>query len=225
MDNPSFAFFDVDHTLLKGSTGKQLARLSMRRRILPLWWFLRLPFFYFQYRAGFLSPSMFKPLMKRVKGLPAAKIGEMAEEIFRNRIRPKIYHEALHLIELEREKGRTVVLATSAPESVVRPLAEYLGITEIVASRFEVRDGLLSGTFKGEPAFGPGKERMARKYVEERAAELSLCSFYTDSHYDVPLLESVKEPVAVNPDHRLLKLARQRGWEVLRFNKVLGDEV
>ncbi len=210
MDKRCFAFFDVDHTILCGSTGKHLAGLSMRRGIIPFWWFLKLPVFYFRYRTGYLDPSMFSLLLKKFQGIPFSQIKKMAEEIFQTKIKPQIYLEAMRLIQLERDRGRIVVLATSAPESVVLPLARYLEVPEVVATKLEVRDEVLTGNFDGDPAFGPGKQARVLKFVEKHKAELSCCSFYSDSHYDLPLLECVEEPVAVNPDGRLSRMADNR---------------
>jgi HAD superfamily hydrolase (TIGR01490 family) len=219
-----FAFFDVDHTLLRGSTGKDLAFMGIRKGLFSRGWILSLPFFYIQYRVGLLDPAVLGPLMEKLKGLPIWEISEMAEEAFLKDIKPKIYRGAVRLLETERAAGRRPVLATSAPETAVRPLADYLGVSDVIASRFEVEAGLLTGAFEGEPAFGAGKMRKARRFAKERSAELSRCSFYTDSHYDLPLLEEVEEPVAVNPDRRLLRLAGSRGWKVLRLKGVLGHD-
>jgi HAD superfamily hydrolase (TIGR01490 family) len=146
----------------------------------------------------------------------------LSAEIFEQKLKPRLYAGAVRLIEEERKTGRTVVLATSAPESIVRPVAMYLGVDDVVATRFEVRDGKLTGRFDGLPAFGEGKQDKVCAFAEERQADLNCCSFYSDSHYDLPLLMSVKEPVAVNPDRKLRRTAEKQGWKILKFRKVLG---
>lgn len=223
MSEPCFAFFDVDHTLLRGSTGKELAYIGIKKGLFPPGWILSLPFFYMQYRAGLLNPGMLGPVMAKLKGMPIRELSEMAEDAFRRKIKPIIFREAEQLLQKESEKGRKAVLATSAPETVVRPLADYLEVSDVIASRFEVKDGLLTGAFVGEPAFGPGKERQVSLFATERSVKLSCCSFYSDSHYDLPLLEKVEEAIAVNPDHRLTKTARRRGWRILRLEEILGE--
>lgn len=221
-ENHCYAFFDVDHTLLAGSTGKFLAELSVRRGVLPYYLLFYIPIFYYRYRTGRLDPRTFQPFLRRFKGFNREEIENLAGEVFQKKLKPRLYVEALELIQKERESGKTVVLATSGPEVLVKPLAEYLGVENIIATQLKVEAGQLTGEFLGEPAFGQGKQRKVRQYLERHRPDFSCCSFYSDSHYDLPLLEQVEKPIAVNPDGKLLKVAREKGWEILRLKKVLG---
>jgi len=222
MADNRYAFFDVDHTLIAGSTGKHLAFRCVKEGLLPFRNLLRIPLLYFHYRTGQLRPSILEELLKQLRGIPIQRIRDLAAEIFDSRIRSIIFVRAVEQIEEERRKGRIVALATSAPESIVAPLAEYLGITEIVATRFEVRDEKLTGAFDGIPAFGRGKLERVCSFAESRSTDLRRCSFYSDSHYDLPLLSMVEEAVAVNPDRVLSGEALRRGWSILNYKKVLG---
>jgi len=222
MAKEGFAFFDVDHTIIAGSTGKHLAFRCVRKGFLPLRQLLKIPLLYFHYRTGMLEPEILEELLHQLAGLPIDEIRRMAVEIFDQKIKPRLYLQSLQLIEAERFKGRTVVLATSAPESIVVPLAEFIGVENVVATRFAVQDGVLTGSFEGPPAFGEGKLRKVTEFADSNKTDLACCSFYTDSHYDIPLLQKVSDPVAVNPDRYLRRLAGERGWKILKFKKVLG---
>lgn len=106
-------------------------------------------------------------------------------------------------------------LASSSFTTILEPIARHLGISDIVASELEFRDGASTGRVTGEPAFGEGKRSRALAYLRTIGVEPGECSFYCDSHRDLPLLREVGEAVAVNPDARLRRDARARGWEIL----------
>lgn len=216
-----WAIFDVDHTIIEGSTGVELLRAGVRRRIVPLPIFLSVPYLYLKYRFGNFDPRRFDHSVAGLAGLTMSELCALSEEVFRNRIRYRIFREAVEVMRAERHKGRRIVLATSSVECAVRPLARYLEVDEMIATRFEVEEGRLTGRFLDPPAFGAEKHRKVGRSVTAAGASLDDCSFYSDSYHDLPLLERVGRPVAVNPDHRLARTAVRRGWEQLRFRECL----
>ena len=222
MGSRCFAFFDVDHTIISCSSGKHLAVRAIQQGILPAHYLLKIPRLYLRYRTGMLEPGILSELLRKLEGISMERIRRMVADIFDVKIKPKIYAEALRRIGEERSKGRTVVLATSSPEFLVAPIAEYLGVSEVVATKFKVRDGMLTGEFDGAPAFGEGKLSGVLSFAEEHNADLGCSSFYSDSHYDLPLFRSVGEAVAVNPDRKLCDTARKEGWKILIFRDILG---
>lgn len=222
MTDRCFAFFDVDHTIIACSSGKHLAVRTVLQGLLPLHYLLKIPRLYLRYRTGKLEPGILNELLRKLRGIPIDDIRRIAGEIFEAKIKPAIYTDAVRRVEEERRKGRTVVLATSAPEFLVKPIADYLGIDEVVATNFKVRDGELTGEFDGLPAFGEGKLAGVRSFAEKHQADLNCSSFYSDSHYDLPLFQSVGQPIAVNPDTKLCRTARKEGWHILIFRDILG---
>jgi len=218
-----FAIFDVDHTLLDGSTGKELAVMCVRRKLVPvsvLWKSLVL---YFRYRIGLLPQSVLEAGIHSLRGVSLQALSQVAEEIFDSHIKPKLYLRALEFIREERRAGRTVLLATSAPEFIVQPLAACLNIEYLLATKFEAENGILTGRFQGEPVFGQGKEQRVLEFIHSRNADLDCSSFYSDSCFDLPLLERVKEPHVINPDLKLRRIARKRGWPIYRLRNVTGS--
>ena len=141
---------------------------------------------------------------------------EIALEGYRY-LRTRIYPEARALVEARRAKGREVVLATSSIGIAVRPLAEELGIREVIATALEFEGERCTGRFVEPPLLNQQKKRRVLEYLQGRGVSPEGCSFYTDSISDLPLLEEVGEPVAVNPDPRLRRVARSRNWPVMRF--------
>ena len=218
-----WAIFDVDHTLIEGSTGVELLRAGFRRRMIPLTLFLSVPYMYFKYRFGSLDPQRFDASIAGLAGLDMKSLRALAEDVFQGRIKRRIYREAFEELQRERERGNTLVLATSSVECAVLPLARYLDIDHVVSSRFEVHDGKLTGRFYDLPAFGGEKHRKVERFVAAEGGGLIDCSFYSDSYHDLPLLERVERPVAVNADPRLSRTAEKRGWERRRYRKRLDD--
>lgn len=218
-----FAIFDVDHTLLNGSTGKELAVSCVKRRIVSAAVLFASLVVYFRYRIGHLDPSILEKGINRLAGIPLSKISAVAEEIFSSQVKPKIFRQAIEFIRRERAAGHAIVLATSAPECVVRPLAECLNVEYLLATRFEAEDGLLTGRFEGEPVFGRGKERKVLEFIRQQGSDLACCSFYSDSWFDTPLLEQVKSPYVINPDVKLRRLAQKRGWPIYHLRDTAGQ--
>ncbi|MBN1836416.1 MAG: HAD-IB family hydrolase [Spirochaetales bacterium] len=209
-------FFDLDHTLIAGSSAVSFLLHGIRGRVFPVTAALFVPLFYVRYRLGLINPEAETWSFSVLHGISRPVLEEVAREGFRG-LRERIYPQARALIAARRARGREVVLATSSIAIAVRPLAEELGITEVIASRLELQGERCTGRFVEPPLLGQQKKRRVLGYLDERGVQPEACGFYTDSISDLPLLEAVGEPVAVNPDPRLRRLARSRGWSVLRF--------
>ena len=125
-------------------------------------------------------------------------------------------------LDLHRRAGRTLVLATTTPEHLVRPLAERLGINDVVATRWSQRDGRFTGTVDGDVVWGPGKRDAVQAWCRLHDIDLGTCWAYSDSYYDSPLLDAVGHPVAVNPDARLAATAALNEWPIRSLDKPAG---
>ena len=219
----SMEIFDVDHTITRRSSGRHFVMQGIRRGFLPLRLYFTLPLYYLKYRLGgpFFG-NMDRELYRR--GFPELKDREIAEierlslRSFEERLKGDIFAQAIELVHGLRSSGRQIVLATSSLDVIIKPLAEFLGVTEIIATRLEFIDGRCTGRFLSPPLFGVEKKRRVAEFVHRRGGVLDNCSFYSDSFHDLPLLEVVGRPVAVNPDFRLRKIAKKRNWEILRLH-------
>ncbi len=151
------------------------------------------------------------------RGWDRDHIRAIVEETLEEVVEPIIYDEALALIREHRAAGRLVMIVSASPEEVVAPLARHLGADGAIATRARVdEDGRYTGELEFY-AYGPNKATAMRAFAEERGIDLAASYAYSDSATDVPMLEAVGHPVAVNPDRELLRIARERGWEVQRF--------
>ena len=212
----AFDFFDVDHTIIAGSSGPLFVRKGVRRGLFPLRTMIFFPYYYLQYAIGTLEADSRDWYFSILSGRSRRELEELARANF-EALRTRIYPEARRLIEALKGRGRDVVLATSSLDLIVRPLAEELGIEEVIATTLEFDRGLCTGRFAEGPLLKDKKREKVHDYIRRRGAEWRECAFYTDSVNDLALLESVADPVAVNPDRRLRRIATRRGWRVLRF--------
>ncbi|HJV03729.1 MAG TPA: HAD family hydrolase, partial [Actinomycetota bacterium] len=157
-------------------------------------------------------------MLALTKGWSKEEVEQVVREALEEVVDPYIYQEALDLIALHQALGRRVYIVSSSPEEVVRPLAERLGVQEVIATRTETVDGRYTGNLE----FYCYRELKARRIVEvanEQEIDLGGSFAYSDSITDLPMLEAVGNPVAVNPDRELRRVAEQRGWRIRDFRR------
>ena len=210
------AFFDVDRTLLRGSSPRHFLLAGIRRGFFPLSSLCYMPRFYLRLWLGRMEAGPAGWEFPLLRGFTRDRLEELAQESFaalRRDLRPKL---AALVARLQAE-GWRVVLATTSLDLIVAPLARHLGVAEVLASRLEFSEGRATGRFEGPPLLKEEKKRRVLEYLRARGERPEDCAFYSDSILDLPLLEAVGQPVAVNPDPRLARNARRRGWSILRF--------
>ena len=158
-------------------------------------------------------------VLRMTRGWDQSEVSRIVRETLDDVVEPIIYAEALELLEQHQAAGRRVYIVSASPEEIVAPLAEYLGVDGVIASRAVVD---LDGRYTGEMdfyAYGPFKAQAMRDVAGREGIDLEDSFAYSDSYTDVPMLEAVGHPVAVNPDRVLARLARDRGWEVRQFSR------
>lgn len=217
MSRESVCFFDVDHTITRGSTGKHFAFKAVRAGYIHPGALLSIPLFYVKYRFGNIGNDDLDGNFSSLRGVPKKELDELGEEVFRRYIVHDIYPGAESLIKSLQDNGTEVVIATSSLELIVRPLAHHLGIERVLAGTFEYKEGICTGRFAGRLFFGENKKQEALNFLSDRGTDPAECAFYSDSFHDLPLMKAVGRAVAVNPDLRLRRHARAAGWEIIRF--------
>jgi HAD superfamily hydrolase (TIGR01490 family) len=208
-------FFDVDHTLTRRSSGGRYVALAMRRGVAPRRLLLILPWYSLTYKLGIFRLRAYEEGFPYLKGIARSTLESLARESFDTALKHDLFPEAVELVHSLRGQGRRVVLATSSLDFIVAPLAEHLGVEGVLATSLEFKDGICTGRLDGVPMFRREKRERVLAYASAQGARPSDCGFYSDSIYDLPLLESVGRPVAVNPDIRLRRIARARGWPIM----------
>jgi len=217
-DPRAAAFFDVDNTLLRGASIFHVARGLWRRKFFSvrdiaamLWkqaWFLAL--------GENLEhvDEIREQALAFVAGHSVTEITEIGEEIYDEAMAGKIWPGTHALAQMHLDSGQQVWLVTATPIEVAQVIAQRLGLSGALGTVAESVDGIYTGRLVGEPLHGEAKAVAVRALAEREGLELGVCSAYSDSSNDIPLLSLVGHPCAVNPDHRLRQHARAHGWQV-----------
>ncbi len=217
------AFFDLDRTLLRGASGPVIGAALKQAGVTDR----SIPGEQLVYRLydmfGENRPSMevTRRAVRFASGWARAQVqeaGKIAAEALADTIQPF----ARPIFEEHRQAGRALVLATTTPFDLVKPLADALGFDDVVATRYGERDGTYDGTLDGEFVWGPGKLRAIERWAIDRGIELAESWAYSDSFYDLPMLGAVGHPVVVNPDPRLVVVALLRRWPVMHLDVPSG---
>src|SRR5207302_7723548 len=152
------------------------------------------------------------------KGWDKTEVEELVRDVLIELIDPYVYQEALDLMALHRALGRRVFIVSSSPEEVVKPLAQHFQVRDVIATRAEVEEGRYTGSLE-RYVYAEGKAEAIRATAEEQGIDLEHSFAYSDSITDLPMLESVGNPVAVNPDRDLRREAERRGWQIRDFRR------
>jgi HAD superfamily hydrolase (TIGR01490 family) len=211
----SLDIFDVDHTLTRRSTGTRFIMTAIRRGLVPRQVAYAIPWYALTYRLGVLRVGWGEEPFAFLAGLSRERLRDIARESFERWRRRDLYPRAVELVRGRLAAGRRVVLATSSFDVIVEPLAEHLGVREVIATTLEFRDGRCTGRIAGQPMLGGEKQRRMLEFIRDAGERPADCSFWSDSIYDAPLLSAVGEPVVVHPDLRLRRMARARGWPII----------
>jgi HAD superfamily hydrolase (TIGR01490 family) len=214
------AFFDLDKTIIAGSStlafsGPLRARGLIGRRAMVRSGYAQLRLMVSGADAAFMD-RMRDQISALCTGWEAAAVHAVIEESLPDVLVPMIYPEAAALIEEHRALGHPIALISASGMEMVSPVAAALGAKHCVATRMVVHDGLYTGEIEFY-CYGEGKAVAARELAAEHGYRLEDCHAYSDSITDLPLLEAVGHPHAVNPDRDLREIAVARGWPVLDF--------
>ncbi len=222
MGSVEAAFFDLDKTVISKSSSLALSRPFYRAGLVTRSQLLRGAYA----QLVFLTLGADEKRMDRAKegmlaltkGWNQADVEEVVRQALEHVIDPYLYQEALDLIALHRALGRRVFIVSSSPQEVVQPLAERIGVEDVIATRAEIRDGRYTGRLEFY-CYGEKKAEAILRLAEEQGIDLERSFAYTDSATDRPMLEAVGNPVAVNPDRELRRLAQERGWKIRDFRR------
>ena len=211
------AIFDLDNTLLGGDSDYLWGQFLVERGIVDHEYYEREnERFYRDYHAGRLDIGVFlRFALQPLAAHPLPALHAWREDFLREKIEPVILPAARALVEHHRAAGDLLLLITATNAFVTAPIAERFGIPHLIATDPEQVDGRYTGEVAGTPAFREGKVRRLEAWLAQTGHSLAGSTFYSDSHNDIPLLDRVDHPVAVDPDPQLLAYAQQRGWPVM----------
>ena len=216
------AFFDLDRTLISGSSAFAFATAARKHDLMSRRQLVKDGLGALTFRIGGASDAKVDQVRERI--LRAVVGNRQADLMALNpdvvpRLLDKVRPEAKQLLELHHRAGRQTYIVSAAPQEIVGPFAEALGMTGGIGTVSEVADGVYTGALAGPFCYGPGKVDAIREMAGWEGFDLSRCYGYSDSASDLPMLEAVGHPVAVNPDKALAEVARVRGWPVVVFHR------
>ena len=217
------AFFDVDNTLVRGSTSILFGKVAfaggaIRRR--DIWRFAYEQIMFI--RRGEKNSRMadFKDrALSITKGHSITELMALMPKVYREEIKPRLWPGTVRAVKEHLALGHEVWLITAAPQELAQQIADDLGATGALGTIVGHKDGVLTGELVGQPLHGQAKRKAARKLAKERNISLRRSFAYSDSVNDLPLLTLVGNPVVVNPDKALKRYADAAGWDILRFKR------
>ncbi len=218
------AFFDLDRTLMEGSSAFQFGRaafkaglLSRRQLISDGWANVR---FRLQGATDETTHALRDRISASLEGTRVKDLERLGPDVLA-RILPRVYPQMLSVAYEHQDAGRRVYIFTAASQELAELLAHVLTFDGGIGSQFsKVSDGCFTGEPTGLFIYGADKARAIKRLAEREGIDLEASYAYSDSSSDLPMLRAVGHPVAVNPDKELLAEARENGWQVLRFDRL-----
>lgn len=214
----TIAFFDMDRTILSDSSGILYMRYLWKRRgvspaaMLRAYWYAAL------YKLGrFDYPSVAAKLASTAGDSSEEETRALCQRWFDDMAVNYISEKGARQMDEHRSRGHLVTIISASTPYVVAPVAAYLGVDEYLCTRLEVIRGRFTGRILEPACYAAGKVHWAKDYARKHNGDVAGAFFYTDSHTDRALLETVGHPIAVNPDPRLKALADRRGWPIEYF--------
>ena len=230
------AFFDVDNTILRGSTIYFLGKGMYKRGFFTKADISRFMVANLRFRlTGQEKPDEIDRFKKAaadfVGGHQVSDLLAIGQEIYDEYVYPKLWQDAIKIATQHITEGDEVWLVTATPEHMADIMAKNLGLTGAIGTKAEVRDGIFTGNLVGNLLHGEEKALAIQKLAQEKNFDLKECFAYSDSHNDLPLLLAVGHPCAINPDALLRIRALKEKWKIYEFrrlrwiNRILGPAI
>jgi HAD superfamily hydrolase (TIGR01490 family) len=217
------AFFDLDKTLMEGSSAIHFGRaayraglMSRRRLASDLWANVK---FRINGSTDEGTAALRERILDSIAGTRVKDLMRMAPDVLAG-ILPLVYRDVLHAAWEHQDAGRPAYIVTAASQELAEELARVLQLDGGIGMRSEVKDGVYTGRPAGPFTYREGKAQAIRELAEREGIDLSESYAYSDSESDLPMLHAVGHPVVVNPDRALERVARDEGWQIMRFDKL-----
>jgi HAD superfamily hydrolase (TIGR01490 family) len=220
-DSRVAAFFDLDRTLLRVNSARKWVEYERREGRIGRLQVAQAALWLLCYKFGVVDmDAAIGRAVATLKGVLEDEVARRTHRWYDEHIAETILSQAREMVEHHRRQGHHLVLLTSSSPYISEKVQLELELDHFLCTRFEVVDGRFTGRPVLPLCYGPGKVLQARAWAATAGVELEQSYFYTDSLTDLPMLEAVGHPRVVNPDPRLRRLARRRGWPVEDWDRV-----
>jgi HAD superfamily hydrolase (TIGR01490 family) len=211
----SAAVFDIDKTIIAGNTGSMYVMHLFLNGVIGPFNAIRINWQILKY---FLNSSDYEASMKEAyrvtKGWPAEKVRRLIANLYHKKVKLLIYEDMKELICEQRRSGRVIVFISNSWDAMVKDIADELKPDYLFATTVGISEGVYTGAVE-RPCYGEHKKNILIKLAEEKNIDLKKSIAYSDHISDLPMLETVGNPVAVNPDRKLKNIAEARGWKIM----------
>ncbi|AIA76784.1 MULTISPECIES: HAD family hydrolase [Halomonadaceae] len=213
----SLAIFDLDNTLISIDSDHAWGEFLLEQGAVdPVAYREANERFMADYNAGTLDMAAFLEMaLKPLAENTPEQLAAWHQQFMVSKIEPNILPKAEELLARHRTKGDTLLIITATNRFITAPIANRLGVDDLIAVDPEIVDGRYTGRVAGTPSYREGKVTRLKQWLEGQEFTMDGAWFYSDSHNDLPLLEQVEHPVAVDPDDTLRKVAEERQWRIM----------
>lgn len=213
----ALGIFDLDNTLLAGDSDYLWGQFLIQQQLVDSDWYEQENRrFYEEYKQGELDINEFLTFsLQPLTTMSMQRLDELHQQFMAESIEPIVLTKAEALLARHRQAGDFLLIITATNRFVTEPIAERFGVDDLLATDAEIVNGRYSGKASGIPCFQEGKVKRLNSWLAQTKHNMEGSWFYSDSHNDLPLLEAVEHPVAVDPDDTLAQHAEMRGWPVM----------
>jgi len=213
----ALAIFDLDNTLIKGDSDHAWGAFLVDEKMVDATVYEKANHqFYLDYQNGVLDINQYLNFCLKPLGQYSQSILDSLHQKFMQKVvQSMMLEKAKALLKKHRDQGDYLLIITATNEFVTAPIAKVLGVDDLIASQCEQVDGIYTGKPTGVPSFQEGKITRLNQWLEQNPIDLEGSYFYSDSHNDLPLLNMVTNPIAVDADEILTRYAQEKGWEII----------
>lgn len=208
-------FFDLDRTITKAISGRALAETAYKKRLMTRIDLVNAVYVSLAHRLKLIDPrKLIDKMLGWVKGIPESTLDDLCSEVFEKVLLPSVHPEVKPEIKFHKENNAKVVILSSSLVAICTEMAAYLEMDDVICTHLEAINGICTGRTSGPVCFGEEKVVRLREYCEINNIALEKAWYYGDSISDLPALSIVGIPVCVNPERKLLRVARKNGWKI-----------
>jgi HAD superfamily hydrolase (TIGR01490 family) len=214
------AFFDLDHTILNSSSGRLFIRYAYRHKLLSIPAVAYGMYAAVMHRMGFLdTEKVVTRLSMKYRGWSEEQVERMNENFFDELVVPQIRNTIADEIEYHNKNGGLTAILSASTFYICRRVQRHLHMDDVLCTIPEVINGTLTGKLTGRYCYGKEKLDRALRFCKDRGLSMSASWYYADSMADLPVLENIGNPVCVQPDRSLRKIAAGRGWKIIDITR------